>query len=76
MPTAIMAGGNRITLYLMKTMRDRGIECPEEISVVGFGDEGWSELTYPPLTILKRDVEGLSRRAVNMLLKDKYRTCD
>ena len=26
-------------------MRDRGIECPEEISVVGFGDEGWSELT-------------------------------
>ena len=58
MPTAIMAGGNRITLYLMKTMRDRGIECPEEISVVGFGDEGWSELTYPPLTILKRDVEG------------------
>ena len=47
-------------------MRDRGIECPEEISVVGFGDEGWSELTYPPLTILKRDVEGLSRRAVNM----------
>lgn len=23
MPTAIMAGGNRITLYLMKTMRDR-----------------------------------------------------
>ena len=69
MPTAIMAGGNRITLYLMKTMRDRGIECPEEISVVGFGDEGWSELTYPPLTILKRDVEGLSRRAVNMLFE-------
>ena len=69
MPTAIMAGGNRITLYLMKTLRDIGIECPEEVSVVGFGDEGWSELTYPPLTILKRDVEGLSRRAVNMLFE-------
>ena len=27
------------------------------------------ELTYPPLTILKRDVEGLSRRAVNMLFE-------
>ena len=69
MPTAIVAGGNRITLYLMKTLRDIGIECPEEVSVVGFGDEGWSELTYPPLTILKRDVEGLSRRAVNMLFE-------
>lgn len=34
MPTAIMAGGNRITLYLMKTMRIEELKCPEEISVV------------------------------------------
>lgn len=68
-PTAVIAGGNRITLYLMKALRNLGIECPEEVSVVGFGDEGWSELTYPPLTILKRDVKGLSNRAVNMLFE-------
>ena len=62
-PTAVLAGGNRITLYLMKTLRDMGIDCPGEISVVGFGDESWSELTYPPLTILRRDVKGLSAKA-------------
>ena len=68
-PTAVIAGGNRITLYLMKTLRDLGIDCPGEISVVGFGDESWSELTYPPLTILRRDVKGLSIKAVNMLFE-------
>ena len=68
-PTAVLAGGNCITLYLMKTLRDLGIECPGEISVVGFGDENWSELTYPPLTILRRDVKGLSTKAVNMLFE-------
>lgn len=46
-----------------------GIDCPGEISVVGFGDESWSELTYPPLTILRRDVKGLSAKAVGMLFE-------
>ena len=68
-PTAVLAGGNRITLYLMKTLRDMGIDCPGEISVVGFGDESWSELTYPPLTIIRRDVKGLSAKAVGMLFE-------
>ena len=68
-PTAVLAGGNRITLYLMKTLRDMGIDCPGEISVVGFGDESWSELTYPPLTIIRRDVKGLSTKAVGMLFE-------
>ena len=47
-PTAVLAGGNRITL---------------------FGDESWSELTYPPLTIIRRDVKGLSAKAVGMLFE-------
>ncbi len=68
-PTAVIAGGNRLTLYLMKAIRNLGIECPEKLSVVGFGDEGWSELAEPPLTILKCDVEGLCRQAVAMLFE-------
>ena len=69
MPTAVITSGNRLTLYLMKTVRDLGIECPEEVSIIGFGEENWSELTYPPLTILKRDVEGLCRRAAAILFE-------
>lgn len=68
-PTAVIASGNRLTLHLMKTIQDLGMECPDEISVVGFGEESWSELTSPPLTILKRDVRGLCQRATEILFE-------
>lgn len=69
MPTAVIAGGNRLTMYLMKTLRDMGVECPADISVLGYGDESWSELTNPPLTTFNRDVQGLCSQAVSMLFE-------
>ena len=68
-PTAVIASGNRLTLYLIKTIRNLGIECPEKLSVIGFGDESWNELIDPPLTILKRDVKGFCRQAAAMLFE-------
>lgn len=69
MPTAVITGGNRLTFYLLKALRNMGIRCPDEISVVGFGDERWMELVEPPLTTLERDVESLGICAANMLLE-------
>lgn len=69
MPTAVIASGNRITSYLMKTVQDLGIECPEELSIIGFGDDGWTGLMNPPLTVLKRDVQGLCQRAAAILFE-------
>lgn len=69
MPTAVITGGNRLTLHLLKAMRNMGIRCPDEMSVVGFGDEKWMELMEPPLTTLERDVEDLGMRAVRMLFE-------
>ncbi|MFV0528014.1 MAG: LacI family DNA-binding transcriptional regulator [Lachnospiraceae bacterium] len=68
-PTAVITSGNRLTLLLVKTIRDMGIECPGELSIVGFGADGWCEVVMPPLTTLDRDVMGLSRLAVNMLFE-------
>ncbi|MDO4260475.1 MAG: LacI family DNA-binding transcriptional regulator [Eubacteriales bacterium] len=69
MPTAVIAGGNRLTTQLMKTIRNMGLKCPEELSVIGFGDEMWTELIDPPLTTLERDVEGLGNLAAAMLFE-------
>lgn len=67
MPTAVIAGGNWLTIQLLKVIKNSGIHCPEDLSVIGFGDEVWTELVEPPLTVLERDVEGLSRLAAEML---------
>ncbi len=69
MPTAVITGGNRLTFSLLKAMRSMGIRCPDDMSVVGFGDEKWMELMEPPLTTLERDVEGLGVQAVHMLFE-------
>ena len=69
MPTAVIAGGNRLTLHLLKTIRNMGIQCPEELSVIGFGDETWVGLSEPPLTTLERDVKGLGDLAANILFE-------
>jgi ribose transport system substrate-binding protein len=67
-PTAFLASGNRITLNLLKVMNKLGIECPADVSVIGFGDDEWSEITNPPLTILKQDTRELAIQEVNLLL--------
>lgn len=69
MPTAAIASGNRLTLHLLKTIRNMGIRCPEELSILGFGDETWTDLLEPPLTTLNRDVAGLSALAAEILFE-------
>lgn len=69
MPTAVIASGNWLTMQLLKTIRNMGIRCPDEISILGFGDETWTGLIEPPLTTLKRDVQGLSELAAEILFE-------
>lgn len=66
---AFLATGNRITLNLLKMMNKLGLECPTDVSVIGFGDEEWSEIINPPLTILKHDTEEMAVQTVNLLFR-------
>jgi ribose transport system substrate-binding protein len=68
-PTAIIVSGNRMTLNLLKVLNKLGIECPTDVSVIGFGDEEWSEIVSPPLTMLKHDTKEMGIQEVNLLLK-------
>ena len=68
-PTAFLAAGNTLTMSLLKCIQDMGLECPKDVSVVGFGDDEWCELFSPPLTMLKQDTQKMGRFAADMLLK-------
>lgn len=72
MPTAVIAGGNRLTIHLAKSIQELSMECPEQISVIGFADQTLSELMTPPLSTLQRDVEGLCRLASTILFEKIY----
>ncbi|MFP3155250.1 LacI family DNA-binding transcriptional regulator [Lachnospiraceae bacterium ZAX-1] len=67
--TAIFAGGNILTLQLLKVMSLLGLDCPEDVSIVGFGDDQWCELVNLPLTILKQNVSEMGFRAMDYMIK-------
>ncbi|MFP3155249.1 LacI family DNA-binding transcriptional regulator [Lachnospiraceae bacterium ZAX-1] len=69
MPTAIVAAGNTLTFMCLKVIKELGLECPKDISVVGFGDDEWCELIEPPLSALTQNTEEIGKRAVELLLK-------
>ncbi|MFP4975170.1 LacI family DNA-binding transcriptional regulator [Paenibacillus sp. CN-4] len=68
-PTAFIASGNRMTLNLLKVLNKLGLDCPTDVSVIGFGDEEWSEIVTPPLTMLKHDTKEIGIQEVKLLLE-------
>ena len=67
-PTAFFAGGNTLTLKLLKTIKDMGLEIPKDISVVGYGDDKWFEAVNPPLTTLTQDTQSMAELAVERIV--------
>lgn len=69
-PTAVIAAGNQLTLMLMRALNNLGIECPRDLSVIGFGDEQWCSLVTPPLTVLEQDTDRLAALAADELFRE------
>jgi len=68
-PTAIFAAGGELMTGLMKTLFERGVEIPTEMSVVGYDDPDWFSFWHPPITTVAMDVDFLSRKTVELLLR-------
>lgn len=71
LPTAFFADNDMIALGAMKALQEAGYRIPEDVSVIGFDDLPFSEISSPPLTTLrvpKQDMGRLAvRRVVDML---------
>ena len=68
LPSAVIAGGNKLTLTLLSIIQRMGLSCPRDISIVGFGDQEWFSIASPPLTVLQQDIQTMGRLAAERLL--------
>lgn len=68
--TAVFLANDRLAIGFLRAMRERGIEVPGRISVVGFDDLDESAFVSPPLTTLKQNFEQLGSRAMKLLLDE------
>jgi DNA-binding LacI/PurR family transcriptional regulator len=68
--TALFIANDRMSLGFMHAMRQRGIEVPKRLSIVGFDDLEETAYSSPPLTTLRQDFKALGNRAMNLLLSE------
>jgi LacI family transcriptional regulator len=66
--TAIFVCGDIIAIGVLKLLRSMGKEVPGEISIVGYDDVPWAELSTPALTTIEVPVEDIATEAVGALL--------
>ena len=68
-PTAIFAANDMMAMGAMVAVRELGLRCPEDVSIVGFDNLEIVELLQPPLTTVKQPVYGLGVTAATRLLE-------
>jgi DNA-binding LacI/PurR family transcriptional regulator len=55
-------------LGLMRAIREAGVRCPEEISVIGFDEHDWTANYSPKLTTIAQPAYEIGRLALETLL--------
>jgi LacI family transcriptional regulator len=67
--TAIVAGNDLIALGCYDVLAERGIECPDEVSVVGFNDMPFAGRFHPPLTTVRIHHYAIGAAAGELMLE-------
>ena len=69
LPTAFFADNDIIALGAMRALQEMGYRIPEDVSVVGFDDLPFSEISSPPLTTLRVEKREMGKMAVRRLVE-------
>lgn len=68
-PTAIVAGNDQIAVGVLDVLRERGLRCPQDVSVVGYNDMTFMDKLSPPLTTVRVPHAEIGAEAAQLLLR-------
>jgi len=68
-PTAIFAANDLMAMGAIMAVRELGLGCPEDVSVVGFDNLDLVDLLQPPLTTVQQPVYRLGVTATELLIQ-------
>ena len=72
-PTAIFALDDEMAIGAIRALKEKGIRCPEDVSVLGYDGMEISNFAVPRLTTMVRPVFEMGKKAVEILLGDETR---
>jgi LacI family repressor for deo operon, udp, cdd, tsx, nupC, and nupG len=67
-PTAIFCANDEMAIGCLHEIKSAGLQVPRDISIVGFDDIRYAEVTDPPLTTISQPAEEIGERVM-------YRLC-
>lgn len=68
-PSGVILGNYDTTLGGIMAVNESGLNCPQDISIIGFDDLLMSKVIRPKIWLISQPMKEMSRRAVSMLLK-------
>jgi len=66
--TAILAGNDLIALGVLGELTRAGIDCPQDVSLIGFNDLPFMDKLTPPLTTVRLPLAAMGTLAAQILL--------
>jgi DNA-binding LacI/PurR family transcriptional regulator len=68
-PTGICCANDEIAFGAMDAARSAGLNCPADVSIVGFDDGLWATVCRPALTTVRQPLADLAEQAVSLLVE-------
>lgn len=68
-PTAVFCSNDDMAIGAMNAAFEHGLQIPEDISIAGFDDIGFSSYAIPSLTTVKRPIEQISALGAQKVLE-------
>ena len=68
--TGLVCGSDLMALGAVRAARQRGLDVPRDVSVVGYDDSELNAFTDPPLTTVRQPVRAMANAAVHTLLEE------
>lgn len=65
-PTALIVGNTAQVRSALRRIKQSEIHVPEDLSVVVFDDNPWTELVSPPLTVVRQPIDMLAVHSVDL----------
>ena len=66
---AVFAGNDSLALGCYRVMKERGLKCPDDISIAGYNNMPFTDMLEPPLTTVRFDKYEMGVNAARILLQ-------
>ena len=67
--TALFIANNVLTMGAMKYIQEQRIQIPAELAIIGFDDYDWTQITCPPLSVIRQPSYAIGVKAAEIMLE-------